>query len=237
MLFDLGGTLGFDLPPWLAVPERLWPPGAGPEAVAKALLRAAERYYRLYHFRQLEAPPRLRLEREWFLALSELGAAGGLGQAWREARQLARGGSSPAPFQRYPEVEPVLAGLRLRGLRLGLVSNARRQAPAVLAMANLHHHFHAVVVSDLVGLSKPDPRIFRLALAACGAGRREVLFVGNDPECDAAGAEAAGLKAVLVDRHHKLDRRRCAWPVVSDLWGVVALVDGRAAAAEGGGRW
>jgi putative hydrolase of the HAD superfamily len=57
-----------------------------------------------------------------------------------------------------------------------------------------------VVVSAEVGVQKPDPRIFGAALTALRRTAEESLFVGDSIEVDVAGARAAGLRAVLLDR-------------------------------------
>jgi putative hydrolase of the HAD superfamily len=56
------------------------------------------------------------------------------------------------------------------------------------------------VTSATVGARKPDPEIFRAALEAAGCGAGEALHVGDSGEEDIAGARAAGIRAVLIDR-------------------------------------
>jgi len=57
----------------------------------------------------------------------------------------------------------------------------------------------AVIDSQVVGLKKPDPRIFELALSALGASRQDCVHVGDSVLDDVRGAEAAGLDAIHVD--------------------------------------
>jgi FMN phosphatase YigB (HAD superfamily) len=59
--------------------------------------------------------------------------------------------------------------------------------------------FDPVVVSAEVGLCKPDPRIFRLALSARGLDPAEVVYVGDSDE-DVVGARAAGMTPVRLCR-------------------------------------
>ena len=54
--------------------------------------------------------------------------------------------------------------------------------------------------SHLVGVSKPDPRIFEIALARLGASPEESVYVGDLYGIDVRGARSAGLSAVLIDR-------------------------------------
>ena len=57
-----------------------------------------------------------------------------------------------------------------------------------------------IVVSAEAGVAKPAPGIFEVALRRLRCPARKVLFVGDSPETDIAGAHGAGLRAVLVDR-------------------------------------
>jgi YjjG family noncanonical pyrimidine nucleotidase len=67
-----------------------------------------------------------------------------------------------------------------------------------LAAAGIGPHFKDVVISGEVGLAKPDPRIFALALERLEAPREEVLCVGDSPSSDIRGGHAAGLATCWV---------------------------------------
>jgi len=62
----------------------------------------------------------------------------------------------------------------------------------------------AIVDSTVVGISKPDPRIFDPAIEALGTARERTLYVGDTVHADVRGAEAAGLPVVQLDPfdHH-----------------------------------
>ncbi len=62
----------------------------------------------------------------------------------------------------------------------------------------------AVLDSRVVGVAKPDPAIFVLALEACGVPAERAIHVGDTPAADVAGARAAGVHPVLIDPfdHH-----------------------------------
>jgi putative hydrolase of the HAD superfamily len=103
----------------------------------------------------------------------------------------------------YPEVPGVLAALRDRGLRLGVISNWDERLPALLERLGFAPSFAAIVYSAEVGVEKPDPRIFaealrRLGIAPAAAG--SVLHVGDRALEDVEGAIAAGLQAARLDR-------------------------------------
>ncbi len=100
----------------------------------------------------------------------------------------------------YPEVLEVLAALRGQGLKLFVVSNWDSTLPALLDRLDLTRHFDGVVVSALVGSSKPAREIFDTALALAGVAAHEALHVGDSPSEDYEGARNAGLPALLLDR-------------------------------------
>lgn len=103
-------------------------------------------------------------------------------------------------FEAFPDAVPALAELRAKGLRLVVVSNWDASLPGVLDELGLGQLVDAVVVSAVVGCSKPDPRIFAAALRAAGCGADEALHVGDSSDHDLRGAGAAGIRAVLLDR-------------------------------------
>jgi putative hydrolase of the HAD superfamily len=86
--------------------------------------------------------------------------------------------------------------LRRAGLRLGIVSNSDGRVEVALTAAGLRDYFDVVIDSALVGAEKPDPAIFRAALAALNVAPEEALYVGDLYEIDVLGARAAGMEAV-----------------------------------------
>ncbi len=91
-----------------------------------------------------------------------------------------------------------LGRLRSAGLRLGVVSNSDGRVEEALEAAGLRQYFDVVVDSALVGVEKPDPRIFHAALAALGVAPEEALYVGDLYKVDVVGARAAGMEAILL---------------------------------------
>ena len=96
-------------------------------------------------------------------------------------------------------VDDALARLRDAGIKLAIVSNSEGTVEAMLEEVGLRRHFDTVVDSWVVGVAKPDPRIFHLALDRLGVGPAEAIMVGDTPDKDIAGAQAAGTAAVLID--------------------------------------
>ena len=94
----------------------------------------------------------------------------------------------------HDDTPDVLAALRARGLRLGVVSNADGRIAAALAATGLDRHLDAIIDSHVVGVEKPDPRIFHMALDQCGVAPAEAIFVGDIYEIDVRGARNAGME-------------------------------------------
>jgi putative hydrolase of the HAD superfamily len=92
-----------------------------------------------------------------------------------------------------------LEALHRRGYRLGVISNADGRVEALLESVGLRRHFELVIDSGVVGIDKPDPRIFHLAAERMGVRPAETLYVGDIYEIDVQGARAAGMEAILID--------------------------------------
>ncbi|MEW5955127.1 MAG: TIGR02253 family HAD-type hydrolase [Candidatus Micrarchaeota archaeon] len=95
----------------------------------------------------------------------------------------------------YPGVRSTLLALKEKGVKLAIVSDApRMRAWMRLASMNLAEFFDAVITLGDAKLRKPAPRPFKKALKQLGVRPEEVLFVGDNPERDLAGAKALGMK-------------------------------------------
>jgi putative hydrolase of the HAD superfamily len=103
-------------------------------------------------------------------------------------------------FRPYPDAAPALGRLRHFGIRSAIVSNWDVSLRKTLGEIGLAGLVDEIVVSAEAGVAKPAPGIFELALARLRCPARKALFVGDSPETDIAGAQSAGLRAVLVDR-------------------------------------
>lgn len=100
-----------------------------------------------------------------------------------------------------PGAREALARLAAAGKRMAVVSNAEGQVEADLRDAGFGEFLETVVDSHLVGVAKPDPRIFEICLERLGVTRERCIYVGDVPAFDVEGARAAGIPAVLIDAH------------------------------------
>lgn len=110
--------------------------------------------------------------------------------------------AAPVPM---PYAHEVLRELRERGLRIGIVTNGWVEAQtACLDRTGLAPLVDDVVISRGVGLSKPDPAIYTLALARLGVSASDAWFVGDSPRNDVWGPQQVGLRAAYLPTGHSL---------------------------------
>jgi putative hydrolase of the HAD superfamily len=104
-------------------------------------------------------------------------------------------------YRLFEDVEELLTTLRASGVPLAIVTNGaadfQREKVRVL---NLERRFDAVIISGEVGIAKPDAAIFQLAMERLGVGPESVWHVGDNLGTDVAGARAAGIGAVWLNR-------------------------------------
>ena len=98
--------------------------------------------------------------------------------------------------------------LREAGLALAIVSNAEGTMEQQLAAHRICQvgdgdgvTVEVVVDSKVVGVAKPDPRIFTLALEQLGVPGERAVHVGDSVHFDVEGARAAGVQAIHLDPH------------------------------------
>ncbi len=123
----------------------------------------------------------------------------------------------------YTDVPEALATLSRR-VRLVALTNGN----ADIAHIGLDRYFHAAWTSEALGVSKPDPAVFRRVLDEAGVAPDRALHAGDHPEHDILGARRAGLWSAWVDRSG------AAWPLeiepphvrVDDLAGLARLLRG-----------
>ncbi len=96
-------------------------------------------------------------------------------------------------------VMEVCTELRQRDYRLGVVSNWKISLHQLLRDHLILDFFESVISSSEVGVEKPDPRIFQMALDDLDAAAHQALFVGASFNRDIEGARLAGLKSILYD--------------------------------------
>jgi HAD superfamily hydrolase (TIGR01549 family) len=99
-----------------------------------------------------------------------------------------------------PETPGFLASLNQQGYYLGVISNSVGTVEDQLRHEGLRDYFQVVFDSAIVGVEKPHPEIFHLALGSAGVAPQEAIFVGDTYATDVGGARLAGWQGVLIDR-------------------------------------
>lgn len=165
-----------------------------PTADAHRAVRAEVAFYRAHHDEAGDRAGLARLRaRCGALVAAELGLAG----VDDEVTDVL---VDAIAFSAVPEAGEVLTALRARGTRLAVVSNWDVSLHDVLHRLALRPLLDAVLTSAEEGVAKPAPELFQRALDRLGVRPEDTLHVGDSPEHDLAGARAAGIEGVLVDR-------------------------------------
>jgi putative hydrolase of the HAD superfamily len=123
----------------------------------------------------------------------------------------------------FEDTLPVLTDLKARGLVTGLISNIEKNMTEAIQKLGIASKLDIVVTSQDAGAVKPQPEIFRFALRQGKVQAGEALYVGDQYRVDVLGANAAGMKGILLDRvgYYK-QKPDC--PVIKSLKEVIEYV-------------
>ena len=103
-------------------------------------------------------------------------------------------------WELYPDVEPMLEEIRKHDVRIGIISDWGSNLHGIVSELGLDRYVDFVLASGAVGISKPDPAFFAVALDRASVAPHEALMVGDSYRADIGGAWAAGMDAVWLDR-------------------------------------
>ncbi len=128
----------------------------------------------------------------------------------------------------YPDALPTLLELRKRGFALGIITNGTvAMQQGKLHACNLEPMVDFSLISEREGIKKPDPRIFNTALERLGLQAKQVLFVGDHPINDIAGAAKVGMHTAWLRQGRKWSLEGIKPTVTLEcLNELLALVDG-----------
>lgn len=104
---------------------------------------------------------------------------------------------SKATGRRAKPVYALAAGLRIHGIKTGIVSNIYTIIAKILRLMGDYDGFEPVILSSDVGLDKPDPAIYRLAIEKTGVKAGEIIFVDNRTD-NIKAASDIGMQTVLA---------------------------------------
>jgi putative hydrolase of the HAD superfamily len=185
-------------------------------ARCEAGMRAEMRHYRAHCTAAHDAPTLATLRLECASLLADALALDVSGA------ELLPSLTDAVSFRAYDDALPALSTLAAAGIGLAVVANWDVSLSDVLARLGLAAPFAAIVTAASVGAAKPDAKPFLAALDLLGVDAAQCLHVGDDPVTDVAGARAAGLSALLLDRSGR------APDSVPDLSGIAARVGANA---------
>jgi putative hydrolase of the HAD superfamily len=134
----------------------------------------------------------------------------------------------PRHFEPEPDVRAAFTALRADGWKIGIVTNGPTSQNAKIASLRLDDLVDGICVSADVGVDKPDPKIFDLTAARCGAPL-DGWMVGDSADTDIAGGRAAGLRTAWLQHGREWERSDLAPDaVVATIHDAARLITRRA---------
>lgn len=180
---------------------------ASEEEVGKVLREAFDQFYIQKH-RNPEALCSPEAERRFWMKLyryviQRLGAEESLteDEIHQCCHELFDLYMEPEHYVVFEDVEPTLRRLREAGIRVGLISNFASELRVILQAKGLLDYFDPLIISADVGVEKPNPAIFRMALEQSGLDAGDVLYVGDHETNDIWAPEQIGMDAVRILRY------------------------------------
>lgn len=110
----------------------------------------------------------------------------------------------------FPDVIPLLDGLKSAGVQLGVITHGwtSKQSEKLIRLGLAMEYFPSeqVFVSDTVGINKPNPKLYAHALQSMGLREvpEQVMYVGDNPANDIAPPQSLGMKTVWCKRASKI---------------------------------
>lgn len=117
----------------------------------------------------------------------------------------------------------LLSALHKRGWKTGILSNGFYEVQhRKIRNSGLSPFIDYVVLSDDIGINKPDVRLYRHAESIAGTGSDRCLMVGDNPDTDIAGALNSGWQAILFDRYN--EERHDEFPTFNSLHDITRYI-------------
>lgn len=132
-------------------------------------------------------------------------------QDWSERLNVPPGDLNDAFMNAMAEIcAPLLGAVSLLNalqgkVKMGIITNGFTSLQQIrLERTGLRDHFDLLIISEEVGVAKPDPRIFDYALEKAGnPDRSRVLMVGDTAASDILGGINSGLATCWLNAHHR----------------------------------
>lgn len=121
-------------------------------------------------------------------------------EIFHEGRGVYEAIRKPRPYALLLDnITPVLEDLR-QEFRLGIIANQHAEVLIGLDEYGVGPLFDVKLIDEVVGVSKPDPAIFHMALNAAGCAPHEAMMIGDRPDNDIAPANTVGLPTIRFRR-------------------------------------
>lgn len=132
-----------------------------------------------------------------------------------------------ADCEAYPDVKPILAELKTRGFKTGMISTAYEEdITAISKKAGLPKDlFNVIIGANTIKKEKPHPDVFKYALRKLNVKPEETLFVGDSIDADYRGAETVGIRAVLIQRTGNAASNTYGLKTISELKEIFNYID------------
>jgi putative hydrolase of the HAD superfamily len=131
-----------------------------------------------------------------------------------------------------PDAVEVLSRLKIKGLKTGLITDCSSEAPMMWNETPIAPFFDVTIFSCLVGMKKPDPRIYRLALERLKIEPGSSLYIGDGSSRELTGASQAGMTAVQLripgendPDVYRVDREDWEGKTIASLTEVLSIAD------------
>ncbi|GAI99371.1 unnamed protein product, partial [marine sediment metagenome] len=134
-----------------------------------------------------------------------------------------------------PGAAEVLSDLKVWGYKTGLITNCGAAIPKILNNMPLASFLDVSLFSALIGIQKPDPRIYRMATEQLAVRPEGCLYIGDGDCQELTGAAGVGMHSVLISDPdediadvHRIDCEVDSWkgPEISSLREILTLLEG-----------
>jgi len=130
-----------------------------------------------------------------------------------------------------PDAIETLSHLKFEGCKTGLISDCSAEVPAIWKDTPFVELINVAIFSCSVGVKKPDPRIYHLAMEKMVVEPEKCLYIGDGSSQELTGAAQVGMYPVLLcspdessSDAHWIDREEWEGPSISSLRDVLTLV-------------
>lgn len=150
-----------------------------------------------------------------------------IAEAERIREDFVRGRLAPRP-----DAIRVLDEIRAMGIKLGLMSDCSPEVPRLWEETSLFGFFDAAAFSPLLGIRKPDPRMYEALCEALGVRPAQCVYVGDGGNNELSGAERFGMTAILVQPEdggnpdpYTTEARTWQGPMITELQDVLRFLE------------